>query len=71
MMSLLILFVAAGCAKTIEFVPPPLQDPPQLKSFTVDQNDKTGEKGFWMNRGDADDLAIFFGHIHNVKDKWK
>jgi hypothetical protein len=31
----------------------------------------TLEYGFWMNRRDADDLGAFFGHIWNVKDKWK
>jgi len=67
----LISSVAAGCAKTVEFAPPPLQPPPKLQSFTVDLNDKTGEKGFWLNRRDAGDLAVFFGHVHKVKEKWK
>jgi hypothetical protein len=42
-----------------------------MSSFTMDLNDKTGEKGFWLNRGDADALAVFFGHVHNLREKWK
>lgn len=71
MMIWLISFAVAGCAKTVEFVPPPLQAPPKLESFTPDKNDQTGEKGFWMNRGDAKETAAFFGHINNVKEHWK
>ena len=71
MMSWLILFAVAGCAKTIEFVPPPLKAPPKLHSFQSMPNSTTKIPGFWMDRGDADDLAAFFGHIWNVKDKWK
>jgi hypothetical protein len=71
MMIWLILFAAAGCAKTVEFVPPPLQAPPKLPSFSPDKNDQTGEKGFWMTRGDAEDLGVFFGHVNNVRKTWK
>jgi hypothetical protein len=52
-------------------VPPPLQVPPKLPSFSPDKNDQTGEKGFWMTRGDAEDLGVFFGHVNNVRKTWK
>jgi hypothetical protein len=42
-----------------------------LESFVPDKNDQTGEEGFWMNRGDTEDLGGFFGHVHNVRDTWK
>lgn len=73
MTMLLAIFCAgAGCAgKTVEFVKPPLQDPPELASIVSDKNDQTGEKGYWMNRGDAERLAGFFGHINNVRESWK
>jgi hypothetical protein len=71
MVLLLISFVAAGCAKTVEFVPPPLQAPPELTSIVPDKNDRTGEKGYWMNRGDAEGLGGFFGHVNNVRGSWK
>lgn len=71
MMSWLILFAGVGCAKQVAFVQPPLQNPPALHSFQPMAHPTTLEYGFWLNRGDADDLAGFFGHIWNVKDKWK
>jgi len=72
MLSWLILFAGVGCSqKAVEFVPPPLQSPPPLESFVPDQNDKTNEPGFWMNRTDGEKLGIFFGHVHNVKEKWR
>jgi len=71
MMILLISFAAVGCTKSIEFVRPPLQPPPKMKSVAPDKNDQTGEKGYWMNRGDAEDLGVFFGHVNNVRDTWK
>lgn len=70
MMTLLIFFGAAGCGKSIEFVRPPLQAPPKLESVTPDKNDKTGEAGYWINRGDANNLGGFFGHVNNVREKW-
>ncbi len=71
MMLWLISFAMAGCAKTVEFVPPPLKAPPSLASITPDKNDKTGEQGFWMNRGDGENLGEFFGHVNNVRKTWK
>lgn len=68
---MLISFAMAGCAKTIELVPPPLQEPPKLPSVVSDKNDQTGEKGYWMNRGDAENLGRFFGHINNVRESWE
>mgnify|MGYP001363662326 CR=1 FL=1 len=71
-LSLVLLFLLAGCCpKVPAFVPPPLHSPPALHSFQPMAHPTTLVPGFWMDRGDADDLGAFFGHIWNVKDKWK
>ena len=70
-MVFMFLVLVAGCAKQIQFVPPPLHSPPALRRFQPMAHPTTKEGGFWLNRGDADDLAAFFGHVWNVKEKWK
>lgn len=70
-MSLLTICVAAGCATKVEFVRPPLQDPPRIASIVLDKNDQTGEKGFWLNRDDTEAIARFMGHVIHIKETWK
>jgi len=41
-----------------------------LTSIVSDKNDQTGEKGYWINRGDAESVGEFFGHVNNVRKSW-
>ena len=44
-----------GCATPakVKFVPPDTPPPAVLESVEVDKNDRTGEGGLWMNKGDG------------------
>lgn len=44
-------------------LPDTIEDPPSLQSFKRDQNDQTGEKGYWMNDTDAYKEAAFRGGV--------
>jgi hypothetical protein len=45
----------ASCATAprVNFVPPEVPPPVTAPSAAVDKNDKTGEKGVWLNEKDA------------------
>lgn len=68
---LLGLAVCLSACSTIEFVRPPLRNPPLLKSVVPDKNDRTGEKGFWLDRPDLEATMGHFEHTRNVKELWK
>lgn len=78
-MSLLILSIlpgVIGCGENIKYVPPQnvvqsFDDPPDLNSMVPDNNDKTGEKGFWMNRPDAEKERNFREGVRATKKTWK
>jgi hypothetical protein len=71
MMLWLSIFGLAGCQGAVKFAAPPLDDPPLLESMVPDKNDKTGEAGFWMNRGDAEDERNFREGVRATKKVWK
>lgn len=63
--------ILSGCGgRSIEFVRPPLQDPPLVKSVVADKNDKSGEDGVWMTWPDYQAEMLFNEHVRNVKKDW-
>jgi len=61
-----LVFCLNGCSHNIEFVKPPLQDPPLLESVKVEPSGR-----FSMDRHDFEHTMMFFQHVRNVKAAWQ
>jgi hypothetical protein len=70
MILLIFLGVISGCSQAIELARPPFKPRPTLESLKTDKNDETGERGYWMNRKDAEELADYFIHNDHMIETW-
>lgn len=72
MTSLLMLTIlACATCPTVKYDLPQVQKEPQAKSVVIDKNDQTGEKGYWMNRPDAEVNLQHRNHLYSIIDQLK